>query len=62
MRTSESQYEQLKIKCLKKALQEVCGKFNGAEQYIKERIEEACSEGKVSAQEITYLFMNDYDN
>ena len=49
MRTSQSQYEQYKIKCL----QEVCETFNGAEQYIKERIEVLCSESKLSAEEVT---------
>ena len=44
----------------KKVLQEVCGKFNKAEQYIKERIEVLCSERKLSAEEVTYLFTNDY--
>ena len=42
MCTSESQYEQHKIKCLQKVLQEVCEKFNRSEQYTKERIEELC--------------------
>ena len=32
MRSNESQYEHNKIKCL----QEICEKFNGTEQYIKE--------------------------
>ena len=39
MRTGESQHDQYKIKCL----QEVCEKFNGTEQYIKERVEEGKS-------------------
>ena len=41
-----------------KVLQEVM--FNGAEQYIKERIEVLCSESKLSAKEVTYLFTNNY--
>ena len=45
-----------------KVLQEVCEKFNGAEQYVKERIEELCSESKLSLDEVTYLFANDYNN
>ena len=45
----------------KKVLQEVCEKFNGAEQYIKERCEELFS-GKLSVEEVTYFFMNDYSN
>ena len=34
--------------------------FNGAEQYIKERIEMLCGECKLSAKEVTYLFTNNY--
>ena len=33
---------------------------NGAEQYIKERIKLLCSECKSSAEEVTYLFTNNY--
>ena len=51
-----------KLNVYKKVLQEVCEKVNGAERYIKKRIEEDYSEGKLSAEEVTYLFMNDYDN
>ena len=39
-------------------LQEVM--FNGAEQYIKERIEVLCRESKLSAKELTYSFTNNY--
>ena len=49
-----------KLNVYKKVLQEVCEKFNGAEQYIKERIEVLCSESKLSAEEVTYLFTNNY--
>ena len=42
----------------KKVLQEVM--FNGAEQYIKERIEVLCSESKLSAKDVTCLFTNNY--
>ena len=42
----------------KKVLPEVM--FNGAEHYIKERIEVLCSESKLSAKEVTYLFSNNY--
>ena len=28
----------------------------------RERVEELCSEKKLSAEEVTYLFMNDYNN
>ena len=44
-----------KLNVYKKVLQEVCEKFNGAEQYIKERIEVLCSESKLSAEEVTYF-------
>ena len=43
----------------KNVLQEVCEKFNGAEEFIKEKIEEPCSEGKLSEEEVTYLSKND---
>ena len=54
-----------KLNVFKKVLQEVCEKFNEVCEkfkYIKERIEELCSEGKLSAEEITYLFVNDCGN
>ena len=51
-----------KINIYKKVLQEVCEKFNGAEAFVRERIEELCSEKKSSAKEVTYLFVNDYGN
>ena len=49
-----------KLNVYKKVLQEVYEKFNEAEQYIKERIEVLCSESKLSAEEVTYLFTNNY--
>ena len=51
-----------KLNVYKNVLQEVCEKFNGAGQFIKERIEELCSNGKLSVKEVTCLFMNNYDN
>ena len=51
-----------KLYVYKKVLQEVCKKFDGAEEFIKNKIEEICSNGKLSVKEVTYLFMNDYDN
>ena len=51
-----------KINVYKKVLQELCEKFNGAEGYIKKRIEGLFSEDKFSMEEATYLFMNDYNN
>ena len=50
-----------KLNFYKMVLQEVCEKFSGAEQYIMEIIEKLCS-GKLSVEEVTYLFMNDYNN
>ena len=42
-----------KLNVYRKVLQEVCEKFNGAEQYIQEKIEVLCSESKLSAEEVT---------
>ena len=36
-----------KLNVYKIALQEVCEKFNGAEEYIKKRIEELCNKKKI---------------
>ena len=47
---------------IKKVLQEVCKKFDGAEEFIKEKIEKICSNGKLSVEEVTYLCMNDCNN
>ena len=35
-------------------------KFNEVEENIKERIEVFCSENKLSAEEVTFLFTNNY--
>ena len=45
-----------KLNVYKKVLQDVCEKFNGAEQYIKERNDELCSESKLSIDQVSYLF------
>ena len=47
-----------KVNVYKTVLQEVWEKFNGVEEYIKKRIQELCNEKKLSAEEVTYLFMN----
>ena len=39
-----------KINIYKKVLQEVCEKFNGAEAFVRERIEELCSEKKIISE------------
>ena len=41
-------------------LQDVYEKFNETEQYVKERIEDLCNEKKLSEEEVTYLFTNNY--
>ena len=46
----------------KKVLQEVCKKFDGAEELIKDKIEEVRSNEKLSVEQTAYLFMKDYDN
>ena len=51
-----------KINIYKKVLQKVFEKFNDAEAFVKERIEELCNEKKLSAKEVTYLVYNDYNN
>ena len=58
----KSNMKNTKLNVYKKVLQEVCENFNGAEVYIRERIQELCSNGKLSVEEVTYLFMNNYDN
>ena len=50
-----------KINICKKVLQEVCEKFD-AEGFVREKIEELRNEKKLSAEEVTYFFMNDYNN
>ena len=62
VRTKEAKMYNKKLNIYKNVLQEVCERFNGAEVYIRERIEEFCSEDKLSEEEVTYLFMNDYKN
>ena len=62
VRTRETKMNNTKLNFCKNVLQELWEKFNGVEQYIKERIEDLCSESKLSVEELTYLFMNNYDN
>ena len=45
----------VKLNVYKKVLQEVCEKFDGAEEFIKEKIEEICTNGKLSVEEVTYF-------
>ena len=51
-----------KINVYKKFQQELCERFKGAEGYIKQGIEDLCSENKLAVEKVTYLFMNDYNN
>ena len=51
-----------KINTYKEILQEVCEKFNNAEAFVRETFEELFNEKKLSAEEVTYLFMNNYNN
>ena len=37
-------------------------KFYGIKDFIRDKIEQICSNKKLSVKEVTYLFMNDYDN
>ena len=46
----------------KKVLQEVCEKFDGTEEFIKDKIEKICSNKNLSVEELTYLVMNNYRN
>ena len=49
-----------KLNVYKIVLQEVCEKFNGAEEYIKNRIEELCKKKELSAEVVTYLFTDNH--
>ena len=49
-----------KLDVYKIVLQEVFEKFNGTEEYIKKKINELCNKKKLSAEEVTYLFTNNY--
>ena len=46
VRTREAKMNNTKINVYRKIMQELCEIFNDAEAYIKERIEELCSENK----------------
>ena len=45
----------LKIKIYKRVLNEVSEKYDGAEDFMNSRIEEICSQEKLSAQEVIYF-------
>ena len=54
------QYDQYKIKCLQNSFAGSLWKVNITEEYIKKRIGELCNEKKLSAEEVSYLFTNNY--
>ena len=37
---------------------DICEKFDGAEEFIRDKIEKICSNGKLSEEEATYLLTN----
>ena len=37
---------------------DVCEKFDGAEEFIRDKTEKICSNGKLSVEEVTYLLTN----
>ena len=49
-----------KLNLYKKVLQEVCEKFSWAKEFIRDKIEKIRSNEKLSVEEVTYLFTNDY--
>ena len=44
-----------KLNVYRKVLQEIWEKFDGAEEFIRDRIQEICCNKKLSAEEITYF-------
>ena len=47
----------IKMKIYKRVLQEISEKYNEAEDFINKRIEEVCSQEKLSAEEVTYFLV-----
>ena len=45
----------IKLNVYKNILQEVCEKFDGAEEFINQKIEETCCHEKLSVEEVTYF-------
>ena len=45
----------IKIKVYKRVPKEVSKKYDGAEDFINSRIEEICSQEKLSAEEVIYF-------
>ena len=48
----------LKSKVYKKVLKEVTEKYDGAEDFINNRIDEICSQEKLSAEEVIYVLVD----
>ena len=46
-----------KIKVYKKVLKEICEKYDGAEIFVNDRIEEICSHEKSFGEELTYFLV-----
>ena len=44
-----------KLNVHKKVLQEVCEKFIGAKEFIKDKIEEICCNEKLSVEDVTWF-------
>ena len=44
-----------KLNVYRKVLQEIWEKFDGAEEFIRDRIQEICCNKNLSAEEITYF-------
>ena len=49
----KSNTNNVKLNVYKKVLQEVCKKFYGAEEFIRDKIEEYCNNEKLSVEEVT---------
>ena len=48
----------IRIKVSQNLLKEICGKYDGAEDFINEKIEVICSQEKVSAEEVICFSVN----
>ena len=45
------------MKAYKEILREICEKYDGAEDFTNDRLEEICSHEKLSAQEVIYFLV-----
>ena len=46
---------QIKVKIYKEILREISANFDGAEQFINERIDKICNREKLSLEEVIYF-------